>query len=39
MILPIRFSILALLTARKATIFSSGLIDLMKNLLEENPQF
>jgi hypothetical protein len=34
MILPLRFSILALLTARKCTIFDSTLCDLMQYILD-----
>ncbi|TNV86912.1 hypothetical protein FGO68_gene10314 [Halteria grandinella] len=39
MIIPLRFSFMALLCARKATIFSRELIDLMENLLKENECF
>jgi hypothetical protein len=34
MILPLRFSILALLTARKCTVFDSTLCDLMQYILD-----
>lgn len=33
LVIPIRYSILALLSARKATIFSEDLLNLMKKVL------